>query len=717
MWGDLRRRAISIATGLVATGVVAALLGPGAMPAQAAGFDPNAAEQQLFTLINQDRAQNGLGPLVQNPTLFNIARGAPHQVCGGGLTFHGRAQDMIERGYFSHQIPSCNLYVWPILDSYGVQYSSAGENIGWNTDSPQATSTANMNTAFMNSAGHRANILGSYNQVGLGAWAAPGPWSDGSGGPYNGVIMYVEIFINGPLPAPVSPTNVTATPGNGSAVVSWTAPVPAAGITSYTVTPYSNGGATAGTAVSFGPSSTTVVISGLLNGTSYTFKVAATNAAGVGPQSAASNPVTPSASYPVSAVSTAQYMLANNDGRTWADLDTTNLALSFTPAVDSLAVIGANADLWTETAGVNQDLGISINGTLAAWKESGGFAGVFSPNAAFVQTVYAMAAGTSYAVKLQWKANKGAPGSTIVAGAGPAAPFSPTRLTVQLISKSANSTLTAVSTQQYMLSNSSGSVYSDIDASNLSLNYTPPSSGIALLSANADLWTMNAGFNQDLGISVNGTLAGWKESGGFAGTFSPNAAFAQAAYPMTAGTNYSVKLQWKTNKPGSGATIVAGAGTGPFSPTRLTLRFFPSGNGLLDRVSTAQYRMSGSDGSSWTDLDAAALNVSFTPTNSCVAVVTANADLFTGQAGVNQDLGIDVNGVLIAWKESGGFAGTFSPNAAFVETAVALSAGTAATIKLRWKTNVPAGAATIYAAAGPAAPFSPTRVTAELIGC
>ena len=175
---------------------------------------------------------------------------------------------MIQRGYFSHQIPSCNLYVWPILDSYAVQYSSAGENIAWNTDSPQATSTDAVNTSLMNSAPHRANILGSYNQVGVGAWAAPGPWSDGTSGPYNGVIMYVEIFVNGPLPAPVSPTNVAAVPGNASATVSWTAPTPSAGIINYTVTPYTNGGATAGTPVTFGPTSTTVLVAGLVNGSS-----------------------------------------------------------------------------------------------------------------------------------------------------------------------------------------------------------------------------------------------------------------------------------------------------------------------------------------------------------------------------------------------------------------------------------------------------------------
>ena len=175
-----------------------------AVPVRASTFDPAAAEQQLVTLINQDRAQNGLPALVVNATLSSIARGAPHQVCGNGQTLHGRSQDMVERNYFAHEIPPCNSYVWPIITSFGVQWSSAGENIGWNNYSPQATSVDQMNTAFMNSSGHRANILGGYNQVGVGAFAAPGPWSSG-GTSYDGVVMYTEVFVNGPVSQPPPP--------------------------------------------------------------------------------------------------------------------------------------------------------------------------------------------------------------------------------------------------------------------------------------------------------------------------------------------------------------------------------------------------------------------------------------------------------------------------------------------------------------------------------
>src|SRR5258708_7435432 len=100
-----------------------------------------------------------------------------------------------------------------------------------------------------------------------------------------------------------------------------------------------------------------------------------------------------------------------------------------------------------------------------------------------------------------------------------------------------------------------------------------------LLSANADLFTANSGFNQDLGIFYSDPqvaggadqLIAWKESGGFAGTYSPNAAYVQAAFPMTASHSYTLKLKWKANKPAPGATIFAGAGpiNGHFSPTSL----------------------------------------------------------------------------------------------------------------------------------------------------
>jgi len=140
------------------------------------------------------------------------------------------------------------------------------------------------------------------------------------------------------------------------------------------------------------------------------------------------------------AVSNQQYTLQNSDGVTWVDMDAANLSLTITPRFNAVAILYANADLWTTAAGDNQDIGIAVGAGMAAptihsWHESGGFAGTFSPNAAFVHGVYgSFVKGTTYTVKIQWKTNHAqAAGHVIVAGAGTGAPFSPTRLSVQLV--------------------------------------------------------------------------------------------------------------------------------------------------------------------------------------------------------------------------------------------------------------------------------------------
>ena len=98
----------------------------------------------------------------------------------------------------------------------------------------------------------------------------------------------------GPVTAPGAPTGVAATAGNAQASVHWTAPSSNGGaaITKYTVTA-SPGGRTATS------TTTSATVTGLTNGTAYTFTVTATNSAGTGPASAKSAPVTPVSGPPV----------------------------------------------------------------------------------------------------------------------------------------------------------------------------------------------------------------------------------------------------------------------------------------------------------------------------------------------------------------------------------------------------------------------------------
>jgi hypothetical protein len=165
---------------------------------------------------------------------------------------------------------------------------------------------------------------------------------------------------------------------------------------------------------------------------------------------------------------------------------------------------------------------------------------------------------------------------------------------------------------------------------------------------------------------------------------------------------------------------ITGGTPGAFVPLQLG----GINNALFTAVSTLQYHLLGNNGTLWTDMDSTNLKLTITPLYNCQAIFTASADLFTGDAGYNQDIGISISGAPYptvagqpeSWKESGGFAGTFSPNAAHVDTVVPLTVGVAYTIKVVWKTNKPAAGKTIYAGAGPiGGKHSPTRLTGWLV--
>jgi hypothetical protein len=118
--------------------------------------------------------------------------------------------------------------------------------------------------------------------------------------------------------------------------------------------------------------------------------------------------------------------LSNSDGATWQPMDAATVLVGGAHStVDCVMILGANSDLWTEGNGYNQDLAIvQLTGSgpndlqVLAWKESGGYAGAFSPNAAYVEAVVLIAANVQYNFALRWKQNKSG-ANTIHAGAGP----------------------------------------------------------------------------------------------------------------------------------------------------------------------------------------------------------------------------------------------------------------------------------------------------------
>ncbi len=120
--------------------------------------DSSSFEQQVVLLVNQQREANGLAPLTLSSELSNVAR--------------TKSQDMHDNNYFSHTSPSYGS-PFDMLTSFTISYSSAGENIAMGYTSPEAVMSA-----WMNSPGHRANILNaSYTQIGIGYVASGNYWT------------------------------------------------------------------------------------------------------------------------------------------------------------------------------------------------------------------------------------------------------------------------------------------------------------------------------------------------------------------------------------------------------------------------------------------------------------------------------------------------------------------------------------------------------------
>lgn len=114
--------------------------------------DLNAAksiESQVIQLTNQERAKNGLKPLAADWQLSRVAR--------------YKSVDMRDKNYFQHNSPTYGS-PFDMIKSFGITYRNAGENLAAGQPTPQEVVKG-----WMNSPGHRANILNSsYTHIGVG---------------------------------------------------------------------------------------------------------------------------------------------------------------------------------------------------------------------------------------------------------------------------------------------------------------------------------------------------------------------------------------------------------------------------------------------------------------------------------------------------------------------------------------------------------------------
>ncbi len=106
-------------------------------------------EQKVVELVNIERQKNGLSSLTLDTSISNVAR--------------TKSKDMADNNYFAHQSPTYGS-AGDMLKQFGIKWSAWGENIASGQRTPEAVVTA-----WMNSEGHRANILSSnFSKIGVG---------------------------------------------------------------------------------------------------------------------------------------------------------------------------------------------------------------------------------------------------------------------------------------------------------------------------------------------------------------------------------------------------------------------------------------------------------------------------------------------------------------------------------------------------------------------
>lgn len=115
-------------------------------------------EREVVRLVNKERTQRGLKELTYDWQLSRVAR--------------YKSQDMSDNNYFSHISPTYGS-PFEMMKSFGISYKTAGENIAKGQATPEAVVNA-----WMNSSGHRANILNtSFTKIGVGYVAKGKYWT------------------------------------------------------------------------------------------------------------------------------------------------------------------------------------------------------------------------------------------------------------------------------------------------------------------------------------------------------------------------------------------------------------------------------------------------------------------------------------------------------------------------------------------------------------
>ncbi|MBO3746345.1 CAP domain-containing protein [Streptosporangiaceae bacterium NEAU-GS5] len=134
--------------------------GSGQPPQQAptdGGAVGTSVENEVVRLTNAERAKAGCGPLTHDARLRKAAL--------------GHSADMSAQNYFDHTSKDGRSFA-DRIKATGYRFTAAGENIakGYRT-------AADVVTGWMNSPGHRANILNcTYKDIGVGYVAAGGPY-------------------------------------------------------------------------------------------------------------------------------------------------------------------------------------------------------------------------------------------------------------------------------------------------------------------------------------------------------------------------------------------------------------------------------------------------------------------------------------------------------------------------------------------------------------